>query len=256
MQHHEMKLGRLSPRPDQQRRLLLASRYLDLHKLPEPPPSTNRAGQIAQWGMYANDRIGDCAVAAPAHLQIAWSTLDQHPFRPTERQIVAAYSAISGYDPKTGLDDTGCVMVDVLNYWRKHGIAGRKIVAYLAVDLHNQPLARTAAWLFGGLYLGADMPLGWQHKQVWDAPAKIPKKGDWAPGSWGGHAFNQIDYDQHGNITVVTWGQTVTVTRAGQAAYIPECYAVLDPLWLGPDKKCPEGFSLEELKQDLAALGK
>ena len=69
-----------------------------------------------------NDKIGDCTCAAAGHLIMEWTSLAQPKmFTPTDPQIVAAYSAITGYNPKTGANDNGAAELDVLNYWRKTG---------------------------------------------------------------------------------------------------------------------------------------
>ena len=87
--------------------------------------------------MMHNDTIGDCTCAAAGHLVMEWTANVGAETTPADADILAAYSAITGYDPKTGANDNGAVETDVLNYWRKTGIAGHKIMAYAALEPGN-----------------------------------------------------------------------------------------------------------------------
>ena len=58
--------------------------------------------------MMDNDQIGDCTCAAAGHLIMEWTANAQSKMvTPTDKQIVAAYSAITGYNPTTGANDNG-----------------------------------------------------------------------------------------------------------------------------------------------------
>jgi len=85
-----------------------------------------------------NDQIGDCTCAAAA--TSSWNGPRPPSLKmatPTDKQIVAAYSAITGYNPTTGANDNGAQEIDVLNYWRQQGIGGHKIQAYIALEPSN-----------------------------------------------------------------------------------------------------------------------
>ena len=92
------------------------------------------------------------------------------PGRPRPAQVLGAYSAITGYDPATGDNDTGAVETDVLNYWRKTGVAGHKILAYAALEPGNTQHVRDAIDLFGGAYIGLALPISAQRQAVWSVP--------------------------------------------------------------------------------------
>lgn len=118
----KLKLGKGGARHDP-RALLLAS-YLT-PALPAPPAIFEVSSKVKVWGMMDNDQIGDCTCAAAGHLIMEWTANSgQKMATPTDQQIVAAYSAITGYNPVTGANDNGAIEVDVLNYWRQTGIAG------------------------------------------------------------------------------------------------------------------------------------
>ena len=193
------KLGKLPPRHDP--RTFRLAQYL-IAGLPAPPAKTNwtRSGQITQWPMMANDCIGDCVIAACGHMVEEWSTLANPPgVIPTDQQVIAAYSAITGYDPQDPSTDQGTNMLDALSYWRKIGIAGHRIVAFASINIGSRQEIMQAIALFGNAAIGLALPNTAQNQTVWDVPAG-GAVGDGAPGSWGGHGVALVDYPQEGLI--------------------------------------------------------
>ena len=69
------KLGKLPVRTDV--RTLSLARYVDKAKLPSPPDAFDETTQVHDWPMYANDRIGDCTIAAAGHMIEAWTAAGQ-----------------------------------------------------------------------------------------------------------------------------------------------------------------------------------
>jgi hypothetical protein len=49
--------------------------------------------------MMGNDKVGDCTCAAAGHLVMDWTANTGKEVVPSSQQIVAAYSAITGYNP-------------------------------------------------------------------------------------------------------------------------------------------------------------
>ncbi len=212
------------------------------------------------WGMMDNDQLGDCTCAAAGHLIMEWTSNAQSKMvTPPDQQIVDAYSAITGYNPTTGANDNGAVELDVLNYWRQQGIAGHKILAFIALEPSNHTHIMDAVWIFGGCYIGVALPKSAQaqtsNKQPWSVSPQ-GTGGDGAPGSWGGHAVPVVAYDSRG-LTVVTWGALQTMTWGFWAAYCDEAYAILSPDFIskkGGKTATPSGFDLAQLQADLADL--
>jgi hypothetical protein len=255
---HKLKLGKQPVRHDP-RTLLFAS--YTTPALPAPPPALNLATEVkAPWGMMDNDQIGDCTCAAAGHLIMEWTaSAKSKMFTPSDQQIVAAYSAITGYNPKTGANDNGAQEIDVLNYWRQQGIANHKIEAFMALEPANHTHVMDAVWIFGGCYIGLALPKSAQaqtsNRQTWSVPP-AGTGGDGAPGSWGGHAVPVIAYDSR-SLTVVTWGALQAMTWGFWAAYCDEAYAILSPDYLkqkGGQTIAPSGFNLPQLEADLADL--
>lgn len=239
----QMKLGRSAVSHDP--RMLKLGSYLDDEVvLPKVPDEFDLGGKVTTWPMYRNDEWGDCTCAAVGHMIQAWTSHAGAERTPAEDVIERLYI------PETGDADEGRVEIDVLNYWRKSGVDGDKIDAYVSVKPSNHDHVKAGAYLFGGLYIGVALPLTAQSQHVWDYVADSGDQGE--PGSWGGHAVDVVAYDAD-TLTVVTWGGLLKMTWAFWDHYVDESYALLSPDLLSGDKT-PEGFDAEALRADLAAL--
>lgn len=241
------KLGKLPPRVDV--RTLSLKQYVDTAKLPEPPDVLDVTADVAEWPMYANDRIGDCTTAAAGHMIEAWTAEARGTaVEVSESAVLAAFDRVKIVDPATG--EEGAIELDVLRDWRKHGVGHHRIGAFARVSVHDHLLVRTAAWLFGGLYIGLALPLSAQWQRTWDWNGSLT--GDDRPGSWGGHAVDVVRYSA-GSLTVVTWGRLQDLTWTFWDRYVDEAYCILSNDFLNGDQ-APNGFDLQALKADLALV--
>jgi len=244
-----IKLGKQAPRHDV--RTLQFANYTAA--LPPVPATYSWASKVKKWGMMMNDSIGDCTCAAAGHLIMEWTADNGNEYTPTDTDIVKAYSAITGYNPKTGANDNGAVETDVLNFWRRKGIAGHKIAAYAGLEPKNHNHVQEAVFLFGGCYIGLALPASAQSQRVWSVPPG-GATGTGAPGSWGGHAVPVVAYDSSG-LTVVTWGALKKMTWSFWDTYCDESYAIISSDFLKKDKT-PAGFDMAALQADLKGITK
>lgn len=243
-------LGRLPTRLDP--RTFRAARYL--RDVTPPPLAVDYGTAAGAWPMYANDRAGDCTLASVGHtVQSMTAYAASAPVTLPEDDILAAYTALTGYDPATGANDTGCVELDVLNYWRKTGVGGHRIVAYAALDLRNHDEVRQALHTLGSLYIGANMPNDAWPQFAAGQPWHPTDGPDSEPGSWGGHAVNIVAYGPMG-LTCITWGRPQQLTWAWWDRYVEEAYAVVTDDWLSRSGQSPTGLDLAGLQADLAAI--
>jgi hypothetical protein len=242
------RIGKLAPRHDP-RTLRLAAFMFAAAALPSPPVSLTYKDQVSPWPMYGNDALGDCTCAAAGHMIELWGKLEGKRANPRASTIEHAYRHLSP-------DDQGCVMLDVLNYWRKTGFGGRKLFAFAALDLKNSSHVMLGVSMLGGVYLGLDLPLSAQQQtgagKVWDVPAG-GLHGSGAPGSWGGHAVNVVGYDTTG-LDVITWGQVQRMTWAFWATYADEAWAALSLDWKHPAAHTAIDFAA--LQAAIAQIGK
>jgi hypothetical protein len=250
--HSKMKLGKNAPRHDV--RTLQMAQYLQPEALPKIPPSQEWYDKVSQWPMMMNNKIGDCTCAAAGHLIEEWTAYTGKEVTLSDNQIVAAYSAITGYNPKTGKNDNGAVELDVLKYWKSTGFAGRKISAFVGLEPANLDHIKASVFIFGGCYIGLALPISAQTQKIWSVPPG-GLHGPGAPGSWGGHAVPVVAYDANG-LTVVTWGALKQMTWGFWQAYCDEAYALLSPDWLKANDVAASGFDLAQLNADLNALKK
>lgn len=246
--HSKMKLGKkLGVVVD--RRTLQLERYLDKAALPEIP-ERHHVAQMDDWDMLGNDAHGDCGPAACGHSDMAWDrgVRNREP-KVTTADVIDLYSRVSGYDPATGANDNGVYMLDLMNEWRRGGLAGEKIRAYAQVNHSNFRTLRQAIWLFGGVQLGFALPVTAQRQEVWDVEGD--GTGDSAPGSWGGHAVYAVGYWEKGGIDIITWGQRKRVTDSFMSRYCDEAYCALSPDWIKRNGKSPRGVAVDDLLADL-----
>ncbi len=249
--HREVKLGKLPARHDA--RTLMMAKYVT-PEVPAPPPAVDYGKAVKKWPMYDNDKIGDCTCAAVGHMIEAWTAAAQKTVAAiSDAAVLKAYEAVSGYDPSTGKNDNGAVELDVLKYFRNTGFGGHKIGGFVAVEPGSHLHVKQAVDLFGGAYIGVQLPISAQGQTLWAVPAG-GATGQGAPGSWGGHAVNVVEYDVHG-LTVITWGAPLRMTWAFWDAYCDEAYAVLSKDFIDKaTQKAPVGFKFKELMTDLGDL--
>ncbi len=239
-----------APGPEDPRTLRLST--YTTPELPAPPESLNWMKQVADWPLLRNDRIGCCVFVTCAHLVQGWTRYArQAEVRIPEDEVVAAYSRVTGYDPRTGRNDNGTRTLDALNFWRKTGIGGRRIAAYVKLDHLDHVEVRTAAHLFGGIYIAAQLPLAaddqFRARKRWTV--QTGSRG--RRGSWGGHAMHLGAYGPTG-YSVSTWGRPQSMTTGWWNAYVTEAFAVLSEDWLDQvGGRNPLGFDLAAMLADL-----
>jgi hypothetical protein len=246
------KLGRRAVRHDH--RTIRLTSYVK--EYPAPPSLRDWLSPLASnFGAMLNLEIGCCTISALGHAVQAWSANHGSEVTPPDADIMAAYRAVSGYDPTRPETDAGAVMLDVFNYWRTIGLGEHKIEAFVALDPRNRLEMEAAVNLFGGVFLGLDLPLAAQDQTVWDV-APAGRHGDtYTPGSWGGHAVYVPAYSRTG-WSCVTWGQVKTATWEFGMTYASEAYAALGPEWARGEIVAPNGFLIDQLRADLAAITK
>ena len=245
------KLGKTPVRQDP--RTLRLARYM--RDLPEPPDMVDWGRAVPHWGMMANDVLGDCTCAAVGHLIQTWSAnaLEAELTIPDD-DIIALYKAVSLYSPEDPASDEGAAELDVLRFWRAHKIGGVNIAAFAAIETNKTRLVRQAIDLFGGIYVGLQLPKSCEDEELWAIPPDGPV-GLGEPGSLGGHAVIVIAYDEDG-LECITWGARQRMSWPFWATYCDEAYAVLSPEWIEAQGIAPCGFDFAQLQHDLAEIAK
>ncbi len=220
-----------------------------------PPPSAHWT-DVPEWGMLGNADWGDCTCAGDGHLAELLTFYGQGTETPVSTaQALAAYSAISGFDPNAGPPgenptDQGATVQDALGYLRKHGIAGVKIAAFAEIRPGNLDAIKTACAELGGLSAGVNLPNNalpqFQAGEVWDVVEDDA-------GLDGGHCIVLAGYDAD-YLYFCTWGKIQRATYAWWQKYADEIWAVVSTDWCSAKGADPEGVNLASLGDEFAEL--
>lgn len=225
-----MRLGRL---PNQGRPRLRLTADLFSAEI-APPPSVDYYSRVpaSSWGMDGNDQVGDCTCAEVDHTTKARQVAAGNPeVRSTEAEVLAAYTAITGWNPNDPSTDRGAEMQAVREFWLNVGVTlggkPNKILLFAQVDHTNHDLVKWCITRFGGLGVGINFPDSAMRQfrtgQPWDVVKGATIEG--------GHAISAVGYDQR-HVYVVTWGKVQPMTWAFWDAYVEETWADLDDDWL------------------------
>ena len=231
------------------------SHYLQQAGLSTLPESYNWDRTIGKddWGSMHNMEAANCTIAAAGHMIMAWTAGSGKMIKPSDESIIHTYSALSGYNPQTGENDTGLSSQEVLKYWRKYFIHGHRIFAYTNIDWLKHEEVKQAIYLFGGCFAGLNLPASCTRQQRWELP-DTGTTGDFAVGSWGGHAIFISGYSKKG-LKAVTLGTEKWMSWEYWDAYCDEAYAILSESFI-KDNKNPEGIDVNGLRVALASLKK
>jgi hypothetical protein len=245
------KLGRLAPHPETDRPRLKLGQFLTAAAYPAAPDTVDYISQVDSWPMYGNDRLGDCTCAAAGHMIEAWTRYGQGTtIKVTDQDVLTTYEKVGGYDPRDPDSDQGAVMQDVLDYWRKTGIAGHKILAFAEVDVRSAGELAAAMYLFGHVYLGINCPDSAMNQfdagKPWDVVRGAQVEG--------GHAIDWGFRSKGRNHKVITWGQPQEMTAAFFAKYVEEAWVVVDDRWLSAAGTSPEGLDVAALNSAFTEL--
>lgn len=216
--------GRLPAQPARPHLKLSAVLAEHRQRAAAPPASCLFADPAITWDMLGNDAVGDCTCAEIGHQvnQLTWYGSGTE-VKPTTTQVLAFYSAVTGYNPAKPSTDQGAYIQDVLAYWRKNGLIGHKIVAYAAVDVSNTTEVKQAIALFGSLNIGMNFPGSAMDQfnagETWDVVKGATIEG--------GHCVMAVGYDAVG-VDIVTWGKRTRITWAFWKKYVDEAWVALD----------------------------
>lgn len=221
--------------------------------LPTLPSSYSWTGKVINWLMLANNIVGNCTIAGLLHLFMEWVADNGGSFAPTDQNAIDIYSAVTGYTPTDPNSDQGAAELDVLNYARKTGFLGHFVAAFASIEIGQLELIKYAVYLFGGAYVGLQLPLSANGATLWEVPDPMTANGQ--QGSWGGHAVIITAFDDiKKEFTVITWGQPMQMSYDFFAMYGEEAYALLSADFVNGSKQSPDGFDLACLQQDLNSL--
>ena len=130
MQLH--KLGKTKARKDP--RTLQLSNYVMVATIPDIPEEVSWITHVNHWPMYGNDSVGDCVAAAAGHHIQQWTNYAGNEICVSPQDVIKTYEDVGGYVPGDPSTDNGMNMLTYLKYWRKTGVGGHKIMAFVSVN--------------------------------------------------------------------------------------------------------------------------
>lgn len=245
-----MKLGKLAPK--EHAKTLMLSKYT-AGVLPTPAAKVYREYAVPTVAkqMYGNDLYGDCVWAMLANSIILTTVHTGSLVVPSLEDVLGGYSAVTGFDPKTGNNDDGTSMTDALAYMQTTGMAGHKILAWAKIDHTDAWHRKVAVDLFGCTLVGVQLPDSAQSQfnseQSWEVVKNSPIDG--------GHAILHPGYGSEGGdyVSWAKWDQKAST--AWESEYIDEEYVVITESWFNQvTQKTPGGLDLASLEQDIKLL--
>lgn len=245
------KLGKKPARHDP--RTLKLAAYLTTSLTTPPDAHDWTAGMPDDFGMLANDTVGDCAEAMAAHeIEVEASARGAGLLLFTPGDVLGVYSAVTGYDATKPETDQGTSLLDLLNYERNIGFCGHKISAYAALMSNGKAPdfshLKLACWLFGPLSSGV-MLRECDLASTADAAWAYTSEDRNSPVA-GGHAVPIVAYDADG-VTLITWGCRKRATWGWLIDRLDECYARLGGDFLRAGNVAPNNIALADLQRDL-----
>lgn len=212
------KLGKQAAKHDP-RTLKLA----DYVTLPPYPMEYEWSKPVTKLGMMRNDQLSCCVPAGIGHSLQTCSANAGNEIIVSDDDIVKEYTNFSGYNPVTGENDNGCIMLDSLKHVYNNGFAGNTIKAFVSVNLANLELIKFALYAFGGILEGIALPESSQGADSFVMP--LPGQNG-QRGSWGGHCVYGPDMfpDFH---RVDSWGTEMRMEWPFLTTYADEAYVVI-----------------------------
>lgn len=222
--------------------------------LPKPPATYGHYDlEAADWGMLGNDQYGDCVWAGAGHEYMLWNKEATKTVSFTADNVLAAYTAVTGFNPKKPDTDQGTDMELAAKYRRVTGVQDQtgtrhKVGAYLAIEANNRTQLKQAVSTFTAVGIGIQVPESAQTQFAAGKPWTVVKNSPIE----GGHYVPVVGYDSK-YLYVVTWGQVQKMAWAFFDKYNDEGIAYLSDEML-TNGKTIDGLDLTSLNLILTEL--
>jgi hypothetical protein len=202
------------------------------------------------WGILGNDQYGDCVPADDGHYLMLRTANTGTIVIPTEAQVLALYSAETGFNPADPNTDQGTDETSDCEFMVSTGFLGHKADATTALDPTNLNNIKWCIQLFGGIKFGVNLPQSAMDQFDAGKPWGVVEKDG---GIIGGHDVLGVKYDGT-FFYVVTWGRLQIVDPAWILKYVEEAHALLFADWIAQNGTAPSGLDLQALISDLSQI--
>jgi hypothetical protein len=208
-----------------------------MKELPPVPATFNLENCLNDNHVFANDRWGDCVIAARAHQTMRFETYEQEscPLI-TDDEVLAEYWMEQGATPYTrkhfcikrpgwsSKPDNGLTILDSLKSWKKGWVAGGQrlsIYAYGQLDPRVTDYMKASLYSLSGIQVGFALPNAIKgNVEQWNVPIDDG-------GLWGYHmVYLRPVFD--GCYFGVTWGKNVMISIPFVQRYAFNCFGIVD----------------------------
>lgn len=232
----EFRLGKLAVKKDR-RTIKMSSILRALPPVPDSYDVDTALGGLTENNKFANDQFGDCVIAGRAHMTLRFEKFEQGKLI-----TINDTDVVNEYFKESGGQDTGLIMLDSLNSWRRGWTIGNKtynIYAYGILNSGNIDEVKSTIYLLSGAYTGFALPQSakaqFDSRQIWD----VTNGPEAEPGSWGGHCVYIKRYEKaltSTNFTAITWGVEQEMSQDFLLKYCDEAYGIVDDInkWADP----------------------
>ncbi len=223
-----LKLGKLDPVFDR-RTLQLKTVLRELPPIPEVHDEDKFLNLNIPYPMFANDKWGDCVIAARAHQTLRFEGFEQKQVLSiTDDEVLREYWREGGANCWNKHPDRGLVMLYSLKFWRMGWRAsGRtyKIYAFGQIDHNDYNDIKASIYLLGGASGGIAVSESavsqFEQGEIWDVVTTDYDR------ILGGHCIYLVGYNEVGPVCM-TWAKKQQMTWNFWNKYADECYGIVD----------------------------
>lgn len=261
------KGGRKPPHNPVEHPRLWIDPFLTGVALPEAAPGQRVAidyfSKVGTWPMDLNGPdpsnpagmeggAGTCGIAGMDHLQMAWNAYAQDSCESWGNEtVLQLYEQLGGYVRGDESTDQGTVLQDNLDFWRKEGVNGEKILFFGSLHPGSwlRPERQLALQAFGGLYLGLNLPQS--------AEEQFPEPWTYRRGSpfVGRHCVTQHgELIGRNEVKLGSWAKIVPASQNFLLHTVEEAWVAAHPDFIEANGRNPSGIDLEGINEALASL--
>jgi hypothetical protein len=204
----------------------------------------------SNWGFLGNDVWGDCVEAWEAHYLMLRTANASSIVIPTSQQVLALYTAETGFNPSNPNTDNGTVETSDAIYMVTTGFMGHKADATASIHRIDLPNLKWCIQLFGGVTFGVNLPQSAMDQFNANQPWTVVKNSPII----GGHCPGGVGYDGKW-FYVVTWGRIQPASYEWILTYNEEAHALLFKDWIKQNGNAPNNLDLAQLIADLPQVG-
>jgi len=226
------------------------------NQLAPAPAEWDWSTKVQNWGMLANDQVGDCVEAAILHWIMQMSAYAGNPLVATTQEAIDFYE-FTGFNPADPNTDQGSLVLGpdgAIPYWHTHGVmcGGQvsKVAGFLQIKRINPDEWKQGIYYFGGLLTGIRVPAS-----LLAGDTVPPVWRNWRGPIAGRHEILINGYHSASKLyTLVSWGNVYQATEDCLRHLVDEMVVVIDPIEFDPRGVTALNLNMQQLITDMSML--